>query len=1118
MTAVLADVVKVSRRFTRSVRVDTDVGLPAALDGYVCPHSAVEALLLMVRHRVATGHSAFTWTGPYGSGKSSLAVALASLLQSDRSTIEKVFAQGSDPDELAELVGHFRRANEPWSVVPAVGHRGDAESHIAEAIKRGVASPVRRQRDESFASWVGRVAAEIQGPGLALIIDEMGKFLEHAALDQGDIHIFQELAEIASRSDGRLLVVGILHQAFDEYAQRLSRDSRDEWLKIQGRYLDLPVNLASDEQVDLIGRAIESTYQPTPDDATRLVAAMMRSGRPADTERLASRLSDCWPLHPLTAGLLGPISRRRFGQSQRSIFGFLTSAEPFGFQEFLATTADTNRRFTPDQLWDYLRANLESAILASPDGHRWSTAVDAIERCEARGGAQEHLAAVKTIALLDLFKDRSGLQPAPDIVQAAIGVSSEDHWASIANDLVKWSIVVFRKHSGSFAIYAGSDFDIEAAVDAARSRGVGPDFARLEDQPALSPVLAKRHYERTGALRWFEVGIAALEDAEGRVQEYVPAPGSAGLFLILVSTNEETKSAAKRIARNAAAKAGSHLVMVGWTRDSYRLRELTADLAALEYVRVSSPELEGDAVARRELDARIARLSADLDDHLRDAIDRVDWFGPSHEPMIDLSAGGGPTGLSLLASRLADWRFPHTPKLHNELINRTKPSSNAVAATRGLLHAMVEKRGHDRLGFEGFPPEAGLFVSLLVSTGLYSSDPSTGTYCFTRPKANDEFCLHPMWEAADVALHNSEPGLSFHDIYALWRKPPFGVRDGLLPVLGLAYVLTRIASTSLYLDGVFRPQLDTFFVDRLLQDPTAVRARDVEITSQHLGLISELAAKLSRDQAIEPTALEVARVLVARVRSLPNWVQRTASVSDGAIAVRQLGLKSHDPNKLLFEDLPSKFGQEISDVSAATVAAIEELEAAYPSMLSDLARTLFKELRYDPLNDDRYRKLHERCETVRGLSGNFRLDALATRLEGFAGELEQIEGIASLAANKPARDWVDRDIDAAKMELAALAQQFLRAEGLAHLKGRSDRQTSMAVYISDPSYPAPVSPFIELSDTDRMRADALATEIRQLIDRSDVNPEIAIGAIARLGLALVNEVGATTGFDKVNAA
>ena len=251
---------------------------------------------------------------------------------------------------------------------------------------------------------------------------------------------------------------------------------------------------------------------------------------------------------------------------------------------------------------------------------------------------------------------------------------------------------------------------------------------------------------------------------------------------------------------------------------------------------------------------------------------------------------------------------------------------------------------------------------------------------------------------------------------------------------------------------------------------------------------------------------------------MPSWTQRTATVSDKAIALRHLGLKSHDPNKLLFEDLPSKFGEGLSSVPAAAVDALAELEAAYPKMLTDLAATLFSELRYDPGQDGDYQLLHGRCETVRGLTGNFRLDALATRLEGFTGEPEQIEGIASLAANKPARDWVDRDIDAAKIELAALAQQFLRAEGLAHLKGRGDRQTSVAVYISDPSYPAPASPFVELSELERERAKVLAQQIQQLIDESAVSPTIAIGAIARLGLALANELKEHDDEPKVAAA
>lgn len=124
----------------------------------------------------------------------------------------------------------------------------------------------------------------------------------------------------------------------------------------------------------------------------------------------------------------------------------------------------------------------------------------------------------------------------------------------------------------------------------------------------------------------------------------------------------------------------------------------------------------------------------------------------------------------------------------------------------------------------------------------------------------------------------------------------------------------------------------------------------------------------------------------------------------------------------------------------------------------------------------------------------------------------------TLAANKPARDWVDRDIDAAKIELAALAQQFLRAEGFAHLKGRGDRQTSLAVYISDPSYPAPASPFVELSGQERDRASALAEQIQELIDKSAVSPAIAIGAIAQLGLSLAGDLEEAEEQPKVAAA
>ena len=57
----------------------------------------------------------------------------------------------------------------------------------------------------------------------------------------------QELAELANRSDGNLIFIGILHQSFFEYANNLSINVKKEWAKIQGRFLDIPVNSYSDQ-------------------------------------------------------------------------------------------------------------------------------------------------------------------------------------------------------------------------------------------------------------------------------------------------------------------------------------------------------------------------------------------------------------------------------------------------------------------------------------------------------------------------------------------------------------------------------------------------------------------------------------------------------------------------------------------------------------------------------------------------------------------------------------------------------------------------------------------------------------------------------------------------------
>lgn len=1116
----LADVVRVDRRFRKAVCVDSGLVDKDAVEGFVCPPSIAESLLSMVRQFSETGHGAFTWTGPYGSGKSSLAVAFASLV--GPAGCKRDHARAAVGKQTADRVESYIQLGERgWTVVPVIGRRGDPEVAIGEALDAVLPSKARRQTADSLPARFLDAAVSAPGAGLLLVIDEMGKFLEQAAFGRADVYIFQQLAEAASRSNKRLIVVGILHQAFDDYAVRLNREARDEWLKIQGRFVDIPINVVGEEQVALIARAINAPSAPLSDPAPAGVADAIRRSRPGTTAGFGKELAACWPIHPVVASLLGPMSRRRFGQNQRSVFGFLNSAEPFGFQDFLkATPADTGASYRPPLLWDYLRANLEPSILASPDGHRWSLAVDAIERCEAAGGDLDHLELIKTIAVIDLFKERSGLFPTPDVLALSLPHFGPERQERMLEQLRKWSVIIYKRHLGAFAIYAGSDFDIDTAVDQAAARMTGIDFGRLRAMAMLQPILAKRHYHETGVLRWFDVDIAPLSEGEEWVRKYRPRNGADGLFLLLVGMEGEAVSKAKKLWRSAAEAVGDTPVAVGFTRDSFSIREIAGELLALEAVRSERAELNGDAVARREVDARIARSAAELEERVRQAFLSADWIGKldgeGEEPLV-VSGREGLARLNAAASEIAISRFPDAPRIHNELLNRLKPSSNAVAAQKALLKAMVENPGAPRLGIEGYPAEGGLYASLLEVTGLHGPSPDRSRWWFREPPEDGPAHLTPLWRSAEMLFREADrKGADLARLYALWQAPPFGVRDGLLPVFAVAFLLSKADSLAAYLDGVFQPKVTSLLVDRLAQEPSSVRLRWSSISdfqSKVLAGVSDAVAEQRGERgAVEQGGfepLEVACRLVGVVTGLRPWVQKTTGLSATATKVRNLAKLADDPNKFMLDDLPDMFGlrgegePDAEKVVKAVREGLSELVSAYPAMLRGLEAVMLRELRVTPGDVDDLAELHRRAETVKGLTGNYRLDAFATRLANYSGAEEEIEGIASLAANRPSRDWVDRDVAQAKVEFAVLAQDFLKAEGLAHVNGRADRRTAMAIYISDPNRPAPLTPDFSVSVNQWREVERLADQLLSVIAKGRVERDVALAAVAELGARLM---------------
>lgn len=1096
----LSDIVQISRQYQRSIRVDADIGRADALSGYICHATANSVVDGMCRQLANTNQRCFTWTGPFGGGKSSLAVALASALHSDknlRSKAREALRLDSKPA--------FDKAfpvSKGWLLVPAVGRRGSVISELHASLRRAQGRNVDSRSKPTAQSLIAELLEEAKSrpqDGALVIIDEMGKFLEASALGSGDdVYFFQELAEAAARSEGRLVVVGVLHQSFAQYSARLGIDTRDDWAKVQGRYADLPFVAASDEVVELIGRAIHIKDGPPPwmPEASKDIAEAIRSRRPAVGKDFAKALEACWPLHPAMAALLGPISKRQFGQNERSTFGFLSSVEPHGFRSYLNSTLKSEASwYRPSDYWDYLRSNLEPAILASPDGHRWSQAVEAVERAEAKTSDALLVSMIKNIAVIDLFRNGSGLAADSVVIASLFYPRPAAELDAALKKLSDLKVALFKSYTGAWSVFEGSDFDIDAAIAQALAASPGIDYARLAQLMGLHPVVAKRHYHETGSMRWMELSLCSIEQAEKMAAGYRPKKGEFGAFILaLPSKGMKPRDARKRA--QACAKLRPWPVLIGIPENHARIAELSAELVALEQVK-DRHELSGDAVARREVYARLAATRANLEDQLQAAVSLAKWHDGSEQVVEPGSK------LSPVASELADELFGDSPPVWSELVNRDSVSSNSVKARRDLLHAMINAEGQEALGFEGYPAERGLYETLLKRTELHRQDASGAWRCMP---PDDRFAtgFKSLWDETCALFSSADARVGAHEIYALWSAAPFGMKQGIQPVILTAFLLAHKANIAVYKDGMFVPRLTDFDIDECLQDPERFSLRWVAIDEDKsliLEGISQLLAEIGENAgAADP--LEAARGLVAMVFNLPEWARRTSRLGRTAREMRDMLLKASDPHKVLFVDLASLL--EAADGKAyvtALRAPLQELAGAYGRMLSEVEAKMLAAL--DASRDD-LQGLRERADSVSGISGDFQMDGFATRLANYDGSRAALEGILSLAAERPPRDWVDRHIDTAVLELAKFARRFRESEAFAGVQGRMAHSEAIAVVIGTGADTKTISHSFTISDRHRKTVEAKADELASMLEGQGLGTEVLLAILAKAGMKLAS--------------
>lgn len=1074
----LASAIYVSRRFQRSIKLDSDITQADALEGFILQDSNEECLSMMAHYLKETDQRAFTWTGSYGSGKSALALFLCSLLGADVQLREAAQAiLRTDPKKTKAIRQTFS-PKKPYRIVTMIGHNGHLPADFIQAV-----CPTAKDAREAINAVVEEAQQNPEG-GVCIVIDELGKYLEGGNSD--NCYFLQELAEAVNRAKAPILVLGILHQAFDAYANKLSKAQRDEWAKVQGRYVDIPLLSAADEVLRLLDKSIcesEGFIAPDFSDAIANVVNELGKSRRIDRESFESTLTGVYPLNPVSACLLGTITRQSFLQNTRSVFNFLTSQEPFGFNAFLQGTPVEPKTalYAPDTLWDYLQTNFEHAIRATASkSHRWAIACDCIERAESLD--VPYLSRiVKTIAVLDLFKAGTGLESSVQVLCAALWPLNTETVVAALTRLTEEKIIVYRKYLNAYTLFEGSDFNLEEAINDALTQIDEIDVGVLRRTLKLTPVIARRHYAQSGTMRWFSRELCNWQDLKAYLKK--PEDTRAAGRLILVFTPQ--RSLEKAEIEEGLRVIDDPSLFVGVVGAGSSLIEAGKEMMALEIVS-KDPALEGDAVARQELALRRENVTSTLICQLQEIFDHMTWYAPRCDGKTVNSAAS----LNSMLSDSCQKIFYAAPPINNELINREQLSSNITHAMKQLINRMVYNGTEFDLGFEPktFPPEKMIYRSILRDCGLHRQKQKGDNWIFvtdTTTERTQPFGRYAaLWRGTDAFFQGNEKP-SLQELYDYWSKPPFGIKAGVRPILAMAYFLANSNCLSVYLRESFEPDLNEEIVLTWFNDPREVKFRYVKSNTERSALLDRLydALKPLAGCIEDKTPLAVARAIVRIVLTCPKWALNTSQLSEETKEFRTAVIKAWDPLALVFKALPTIFrSNDVDVIVSKTITALKEIRDVTPQMLDRVRSFLLKAL--DATEEPE--KIPERAKAVRGLAGQIKLEAFVTRLSVYRSNYASIEGIISLAVAKPKPQWTDRDIDMCMTKLNEWALSFRHLESMGTLMNRPSGRRIISIVVGGEhgqsqaqlDLPASTSPAVEKA---KMRLAALLKEFPEKV-------------------------------------
>ena len=1046
----LNKIVDIDNWFSRSINLERDGSSLDAVTAYVPTSTTLKTLKSIVNGFTANKHHrAWTLIGPYGSGKSSFAIFLNALTQNkDSKLFQHAQQKLSQLDPVLSKKFNDVALKGGALTVMITGSYGSLELELFTAIKSSLNQinlPKKSQNkiDVFIKNIVGtpepndviklvKLAQEciaesnVNYCGIVIAVDELGKFVEYAGKNQGDIYLLQSLAELSvTEHQVPLFFIAMLHQTLDFYAKELDAQTKNEWRKIQGRFEEITFVESIEQTIRIISRAIVHSFTKSQSaDLKRVIKNPVQGviNNKIFPNLLKIRESveffhSVYPLHPVTSILL-PILAQKLGQNERTVFTYLGSAEQFGFQAQI-TELSYPEFILPSALFDYFVTNQASYIYDHYTHKRWLEVLDSIDRL----GDADHVTInlLKTIGLLNIVGSTSNLRCSRDFLET---IFKKSELSKSLELLEKKSIITYRSFNNEYRVWQGSDFDFEQSLSHELAQLESFDLAaELNDLMPPLPLVAKKYSVTSGALRI----VPSEYFAESNLTLDMKVDSKLPKALLLLKKKQKLSSHALNVIKTLP----DNIIVLDVSSD-LGVEIQAKELKALRVIYSTYDDIQTDPIAKKELSDQIDHRQMLITATLRRLLDPkfASWYWKGSKLNIQSNVEA-----QAELSKILESIYSQSPIIKNELVNRDLISGQGQSARTKLMKDMLNNRAILNLGYpeDKFPPEKSVFNSIFMANKIYRYDDGQGI--FLEPEKDQN--LYPVFAHLKDLLLNSQEPVSFLEIQESLSAAPYGLKKGLQPVIFMGFYLANESNLAVYEDGIFRPYINNESIDRLVRKTEAFSFQ-MHAFEEQQGIISQYAESLFGGDSKELNVLSIVKKLSRVMKGLPEYVTNTRSnLSLEAIKFRSSFQLSKSPQDLLIKDIPMALGYKPEELkSKAKIEAfsndlnktLTELNKCYEELLKDQKMKFNLAFELDPKYN--LNKLRTSLRTKYLALRDYSVDSLT--LKPFVSKIldEDIEdqfwfeGLLSFLVKKHPHKWHDETVSEAEVELRNISDRM----------------------------------------------------------------------------------------------